>query len=300
MDREHRSHPQHPLYVPGLLQGYQIPQETVDAFQLDAAQIISGSLAVARGGLALTSIAAFETLYASAANVYSKLAPNTTVTKKYLRMTGDGVNGAAPAWDTMAFAELTSKPTTLAGYGITDAYTKAQDDTLLNAKLNLTGGTLTGNLLFTDNLYDIGASGATRPKTIWLTTGWDMNDGTVRATGLIEASRLDFGTVTNHDFGIFTNSTLRFRLTSAGHFVAHTDNAFDIGAAGANRPKDLYLAGQLKLEGTAPAIRFTNSVATGAVANSHNINVAPTGAASTIQGWLKISVNGTDRFIPFW
>lgn len=32
-------------------------------------------------------------------------------------------------------------------------------------KLNLTGGTLTGHLLFTDNTYDIGANGATRPRT---------------------------------------------------------------------------------------------------------------------------------------
>lgn len=35
----------------------------------------------------------------------------------------------------------------------------------LTGYLPLTGGTLTGNLLFTDNLYDIGASGATRPRT---------------------------------------------------------------------------------------------------------------------------------------
>jgi hypothetical protein len=33
------------------------------------------------------------------------------------------------------------------------------------AYLPLTGGTLTGHLLFTDNTYDIGASGATRPRT---------------------------------------------------------------------------------------------------------------------------------------
>lgn len=34
-----------------------------------------------------------------------------------------------------------------------------------SSDLALTGGTLTGNLLFTDNSYDIGASGATRPRT---------------------------------------------------------------------------------------------------------------------------------------
>lgn len=39
-----------------------------------------------------------------------------------------------------------TNPTTLSGYGITDAYTSAQTDTLLAAKLNLSGGTMSGNL----------------------------------------------------------------------------------------------------------------------------------------------------------
>lgn len=44
----------------------------------------------------------------------------------------------------LAFADLTSKPTTLSGYGITDAYTKAQVNTELGKYLPLEGGTLTG------------------------------------------------------------------------------------------------------------------------------------------------------------
>jgi len=37
-----------------------------------------------------------------------------------------------------------TNPTTIAGYGISDAYTQTQTDTFLNAKLNLAGGTMTG------------------------------------------------------------------------------------------------------------------------------------------------------------
>jgi hypothetical protein len=37
-----------------------------------------------------------------------------------------------------------TNPTTLAGYGITDAYTSTATDTLLNGKLSLTGGTMSG------------------------------------------------------------------------------------------------------------------------------------------------------------
>lgn len=38
------------------------------------------------------------------------------------------------------------------------------------AAMPLAGGTFTGNVLFTDNTYDIGASGATRPRTVYAGT----------------------------------------------------------------------------------------------------------------------------------
>lgn len=45
----------------------------------------------------------------------------------------------------LAFADLTNKPTTIGGYGITDAYTKTQVDSALGGYLPLSGGTLTSN-----------------------------------------------------------------------------------------------------------------------------------------------------------
>lgn len=47
---------------------------------------------------------------------------------------------------THTFASLTSKPTTIAGYGITDVYTKAQVDSTIAKYLPLAGGTITGAL----------------------------------------------------------------------------------------------------------------------------------------------------------
>lgn len=47
---------------------------------------------------------------------------------------------------THTFASLTSKPTTIAGYGITDAYSKAQVDSTIAKYLPLAGGTITGAL----------------------------------------------------------------------------------------------------------------------------------------------------------
>jgi len=44
-----------------------------------------------------------------------------------------------------------TNPTTLAGFGISDAYTQAQTDSFLNAKLNLAGGTMSGALAMGTN-----------------------------------------------------------------------------------------------------------------------------------------------------
>lgn len=49
-----------------------------------------------------------------------------------------------------SFAEVTSKPTTLSGYGITDAYTKTDSD---SRYINTSGDTMTGNLYFKSSDY---------------------------------------------------------------------------------------------------------------------------------------------------
>lgn len=51
-----------------------------------------------QGGTNITSYALGDTLYASASNVLSKLAGNTTTTQKFLTQTGTGSASAAPIW----------------------------------------------------------------------------------------------------------------------------------------------------------------------------------------------------------
>lgn len=50
-----------------------------------------------------------------------------------------------------SFAEVTSKPSTLSGYGITDAYTKTDSD---NRYINASGDTMTGALNFANNIWN--------------------------------------------------------------------------------------------------------------------------------------------------
>jgi len=64
-----------------------------------------------------------------------------------LKYCAKGAFGSFAAKNSLAFSELASKPTTIAGYGITDAYTKTQIDTSLSKYLLLTGGTLSGDLV---------------------------------------------------------------------------------------------------------------------------------------------------------
>lgn len=49
-----------------------------------------------------------------------------------------------------SFAEVTSKPSTLSGYGITDAYTKTDSD---SRYINASGDTMTGDLYFNNSSY---------------------------------------------------------------------------------------------------------------------------------------------------
>nr|DAF69970.1 MAG TPA: endosialidase chaperone [Caudoviricetes sp.] len=67
-------------------------------------------------------------------------------TSSNLAYCNKGAFGSFAIKNSLAFSELTSKPTTISGYGITDAYTKSQVDAIAAKYLLLTGGTLTGQL----------------------------------------------------------------------------------------------------------------------------------------------------------
>lgn len=51
-----------------------------------------------------------------------------------------------------------------------------------------------------------------------------------------------------------TNNTLRWNISSSGHFLAQADNTYDIGASGATRPRSIYLATALIGPGTVSSV----------------------------------------------
>jgi hypothetical protein len=98
--------------------GYSIPT-TAKQLQWDAAFTFSSSFPVGTTGqlvrfLSTGSLEAFtpnymgnpmtslgDMIYGNAVGIPLRLAPNTTTTKKFLAMTGDGTNGDQPFWDTI-------------------------------------------------------------------------------------------------------------------------------------------------------------------------------------------------------
>lgn len=93
----------------------------------------AGQLSIARGGTGqATAAAAFnalsplttlgDLLYGGASGAGTRLAGNTSTTKKYLSQTGDGAGSAAPAWAQVAVADISGNPTS--GTGTINVLTK--------------------------------------------------------------------------------------------------------------------------------------------------------------------------------
>lgn len=96
------------------------------------------------------------------------------------------------------------------------------------------------NLLFTDATYDIGATGANRPRDLFLSRNLTVG-GTLTLTGGVNLN----GNVT---VGDASTDTLTINSTITSNLI-FTDNTYDIGASGATRPRNLYLAGLLTMGG---------------------------------------------------
>ncbi len=83
----------------------------------------------------------------------------------------------------------------------------------------------------------------------------------------------------NGELFVGVNSVADYwKISSAGHFQAPTDNTYDIGASGANRPRDVYLARNLSL-GSAGS-HVSQAAATNDISGQIAISAA-TGASKT-------------------
>ncbi len=189
-----------------------------------------------------------------------------------------------------------------------------------------------GHLLaVTDASFDIGASGATRPRDLFLSrnivagggvSGVTDNGGNfgvrVRARASDDIfSVLEFtnnaGTsryaaingVSTPEMRFIVGALDTWRINSSGHFVAGVDATYDIGASGATRPRDLYLSGNATAGGWVRASAASAGAAsTTTIGNTTATTVGAAGGASALPatplGYIIAHVGTTQVKIPYY
>jgi len=93
---------------------------------------------------------------------------------------------------------------------------------------------------------------------------WSGNIYAIRTqaagTGVVRNIEIYPGTGAIFSFG--ANNNTQWQVNSSGHFLAISDNTNDIGASGANRPRNLYVAGRAVIDTLTIGLGGQTSVAT--------------------------------------
>ena len=147
------------------------------------------AVGVAYGGTGLASCVLGDILYGSGTNTLSRLAGNTTATRKFLRQTGTGTVSATPAWDTLTASDVP----TIAQSQVTNLSTD------LSAKAPLASPTFTGTPAAPT------ASAFTNSTQVATTAYTDA--AIVQLTGYIPGGRLTNSSVTPEGLDLPANAS---------------------------------------------------------------------------------------------
>ena len=147
-------------------------------------------------------------------------------------------------------------------------YTKDSGGNVVEVGTNPTATTMNGNLTFVpDATYDIGATGATRPRDIFMSRNLTVG-GTMTVAGGINFN----GNVT---VGDSSADTLTINSTITSNLI-FTDNTYDIGASGATRARTGYFGTSL----VAPLVSTVTSASSNTAPASGGITVNNEGVNS--------------------
>jgi len=177
-----------------------------------------------------------------------------------------------------------------------------------------------GDLLaIADNTYDIGQVTARRPRSVYAATSvvapsnylynmytnatnyerleinWSGNVAYLLSNALGTATQRPLTIGTNGGYlALRTSGTDRWTVQPTGHLVAAADNAYDIGAAGANRPRDVYVADKLAVNATLPTGNTRFQVGgDGYITGLFGIGAGP-------QGGVALTVGGSNYGHGLW
>ena len=139
----------------------------------------------------------------------------------------------------------------------------------------------------------------------YLQAAWSGNVAYIRtvAQGTGVSRSLVIGTFGATSVYFQTNTVTKWEVSSSGHFLTIADNTYDIGASGANRPRNLYLGGAVNVPagngGVAIGVTASSStmlaIAASATSRSH-LNLTG-GVAPTAPNNGDIWFDGTNLFM---
>ena len=113
--------------------------------------------------------------------------------------------------------------------------------------------------------------------------------------GTFYVGQYNAGTGTSRALGFVVANAVRWSISTSGHWLAFADNAYDIGASGANRPRDMYLAGSL----TSTNVSWSGNLSF----TSRLVIFAPSDGVMRITNWAgndfsRIQFGGTTSSFP--
>jgi hypothetical protein len=229
--------------------------------------------------------------YSSATNTLSKLAGNTTTTRKFLRQTGNGTVSAAPDWDTVTSSDVGLGSVT------NDAQIKASDfpSSSVDSEIALFSGTggksvkrATGSGLVASNNGIF-----TGPRTI---TGTSNQISVSNGDGVSGNPTISIPTSAHLDIAKITNLTTNGPLyTSGADGTLNSEAAVAVARGGTNIAS--YSVGDLLYASGATALSKLADVATGNVLLSGGVTTAPSYGKVTTAHTTGIAASGANSDI---
>lgn len=151
-----------------------------------------------------------------------------------------------------------------------------------------------------DELMAIGGQGFT--GSAYANGGYMLVVATEAWSGTANGAEIIFQTVTNTTTGVVT----RWRLTNDGHWYAQTTNAYDIGATGGNKPRDIFVARDVNIAGELQFTAAASKIVPGATSislrnnadSADNVLVSDAGLV-TLRNNLHIKRSAAEPAIHF-
>lgn len=203
------------------------------------------------GGMANPMTSLGDMIYGNAVGIPLRVPPNTTTTKKYLSMTGDGSVGAQPVWDTI--------PASIGGSGTTNYIPKfTASGTIGNSVIYESSGSIGINTTTPSSIFTISKAASNFIFDLENASEPSFkirayNHGTASAPGLAFTYGLYYNTTENtairfYRGGSATGGFLTF-TTNDGTEKVRIDVDGDVGINQNNPTEKLDVVGNIKLSG---------------------------------------------------